>query len=229
MARGDRNACAAALERRNGLSHELALQVADNRIRLREAMRRSKPYAEIVRDGPSTERRRLGLLAVVLAAVLVAVFLGARSLDRQAEAGRALEQQSLASLDAARVAEKPKTEEPAAATVPTFAVERDPVGKITRVTAGQPDAVVEGLCRTLSPSGSCFQSEIQHTEPRYPGRRIGRFVGKDLDQPFTVYIQRERSTGRWAVGTGLRPITLITDAGRPITAPTHPDATAGES
>jgi hypothetical protein len=230
VARGSRRAYVAALQRRNGLPLSLALQVADNRLRLYEALGRSDrelALAHLTQRAREFGRRRLlALVLVFVSAVYVVGHYGKERWERQTEVGREMERAWLTAT-AMPAAKRNVPHSRSAVTEPTSTVktERNPAGYVTRVSAGSPSAVIDALCRAFSLSGSCRRSEVRDTEPRYPGRRIGSFVAEE-NGIYMVHIRRDRSSGRWLVGTGLQPVTPFPDTGRSSFAP-PPRATGG--
>ncbi len=206
--RGNRRAYAEHLARRFRLSEDLALRVTDNRARLTDALRATgripghpEPRGGI--DAP----RRLQALTLVFGLLALSGLFGLSEWQRQREMGRRLEAlQMSASQELV-----PRTDS-ADAVAPhgsRTSIERDDWGRITKVSAGHPADVLSALCEA-TPFGACGMMEIQPTEPPFPGRRVGRFsVRHATEQTEALTIRRDRETGRWVAGTGLRPIVSV--------------------
>lgn len=211
--RGNRRAYADDLEQRYSLPPVVALQVADNRVRLREALekldRLTAPPIRIPKPPrPFPWDRIVG--AVAIACVVLALGHHVQRLwSDQVAVGRELELASFAAID--RLAAQP-AQTLSANPGSGVAVQRDELGRITRVSAGKPASVLETLCRIASGSTSCVWMELEKVEPRQAGRRVGRFVDAIDGITWAVVIRRDLSSGRWLSGTGLRPIVPVPEA-----------------
>ena len=217
--RGNRRAYTEHLVQRFRLSEDLALRVTDNRARLTDVLRATgripghpEPRGGI--DAP----RRLQALTLVFGLLALSGLFGLSEWQRQREMGRRLEAlQMSASREVV-----PRTDS-ADAVVPQgsrTSIERDDWGRITKVSAGHPADVLSALCEA-TPFGACGMMEIQPTEPPFPGHRVGSFaVVHTVGQSQALAIRRDRETGRWVVGTGLRPIITVPEedsSGAPAT------------
>jgi hypothetical protein len=150
---------------------------------------------------------------VVAIALFLATRYGVRSWDNQVRVARDLEKLSFAT--AARRPAASAVRQAIEPVASRLTVQRDEFGRVTRVSAGRPRAVLEELCRLASPSGSCAATELRHTEPSYPGHRIGRFTASEGGAlGWVVRIRLDRASRRWFTGTGLRPIEPIPDDGK---------------
>lgn len=215
IARGNREAYALKLQRRHGLTPELAMRVTDNRMRIAEALR------EMERQRTATEASRprsWHLPGLILLFIALAAFSADRRWTRERDIGRELEKRSLAqeTRRQAVLALLGAELEPAPAPPSRVEIERDPDGWVTRVTASHPDEVLASFCATLIDTGSCASMQIGPTLPASAGRRLGWFM-LDNGSPtiWSVQIRRQSRTGRWSVGTGLRPIVPFSLDGAP--------------
>ncbi len=208
--RGNRRAYTEHLVQRFRLSEDLALRVTDNRARLTDVLRATgripghpEPRGGI--DAP----RRLQALTLVLGLLALFGLFGLHEWERQREMGRRLEALQIPAFQEV----VPRTES-TDAVVPQdsrTSIERDDSGRITKVSAGHPADVLSALCQA-TPLGACGMMEIQPTEPPFPGRRVGHFaVVHSIEQSQALTIRRDRETGRWIAGTGLRPIVIEPD------------------
>lgn len=208
--RGNRQTYAFHLSQRFGISEILAFRVTDNRARLVDVLRamgkipgHPKPRGGI--DAP----RRLQVLTLVLGLIALSGLFGLHERQRQREMGRRLE---VIQLSASPQAVPPTDSTDAVvAQVSRTSIERDASGRITKVSAGHPADVLAALCEA-TPLGACTTVELQPTEPPFPGRRVGRFgVGHVIERSESLTIRRDRQTGRWVAGTGLRPIVTVAE------------------
>jgi hypothetical protein len=214
-ARGSREAYSIGLQRRYELTPSLALEVADNRLSLHEALEiLDRQLSGNLFEFTETDRRALWfwLLAavVITGAVLFSARYGGQLWEHQVRVARELETRSLSSVSrpvAASAHKQPIVDSPAG-----LEVRRDADGRVTQVAAGRPGAVLEEICRLASASGSCQWKELQRLQPRHAGHRVGRFAPtRDGDEVWAVRIRRSRSSGRWIAGTGLRPLEPVPD------------------
>ena len=214
--RGNRRAYAESLSLRLGLTIDLALKVADKRIRLYDAVRQMEKVSE--KEGPQDDLDRpirWQLAAWLLGPLIVAGLLGTYQWQRQQRIGREVEQFSLPTL------QPEVTENPGAGAAPTpvewpARIERDEQGRVTRVSAGHPAAVLTVFCDVATAFGTCGSMELVPTRPPFPGRRLGRItVAPNLQDPVVILIRRDRSSG-WFVGTGLRPIVPALEVESPV-------------
>jgi len=209
-ARGSREAYAVGLQHRYQLTSALALEVADNSMTLLEALetldRQNKgALSELTGTRTRFSWRLLPVALVMACALFVLARYGEGLWESHSRIGRELERLSFAAISKARPTSLRR--EPIGSPVVGPQVQRDELGRVTRVEGGRPIAVLEEICRLASASGSCPWMEVRHTEPRYPGLRIGRFAAGPGDgEIWAVMIRRNRSSGRWSVGTGLRPV-----------------------
>ncbi len=210
--RGNRRAYTDHLVQRFRLSEDLALRVTDNRARLTDVLRATGriPGHPEPRGGIDVPRR-LQALTLVLGLFVLSALFGLHEWQRQREMGRRLEVLQMSTSPKA----VPPTDSTDAA-VPQdsrTSIERDESGRITKVSAGHPTDVLAALCEA-TPLGACDMMEIQPTEPPFAGHRVGRFaVGHVIERSEVLTIRRDRETGRWVAGTGLRPIVTVAEQG----------------
>ena len=204
--RGNRVAYAEHLAQRFRLSERLALRVTDNRARLADVLRATgKISGHPPPRGGIGAPQRLQALTLVLGLLALSGLFGLHEWRHQREMGRRLEALQIP----APQAEVPPTDSTHAVAPPRgsrTSIERDGWGRITKVSAGHPADVLSALCEA-TPFAACGMMEIRPTEPPFPGRRVGRFsVRHATEQTEALTIRRDRETGRWVAGTGLRPI-----------------------
>jgi len=210
--RGNRQTYATHLSGRFGLSENLALRVTDNRVRLADALRatgRIPGHPEPGRgiDAPG----RLQALTLILGLLTLGGLFGIHEWQRQREMGRQMESLQMAGTsETAAPAEIPA--QVVASRESRASIERDELGRITRVSAGHPADVLAALCEeTLH--GACWATELQPTEPPSPGRRLGRVtIVHTVGDSAALPIHRDRQSGRWIAGTGLGPIIPAPEA-----------------
>jgi len=217
-ARGSREAYAVGLQCRYQLSNALALKVADNRVSLIDALEILDRQAAGALSELTDTRRRFRWQLLPFAVVIAGILLlwgryGEQLWEDQSRIALDMEQLSFAAVSQPPAA--PVRQEQDGAPAAGLKVWRDEFGQVTQVSASRPIAVLEEICRLASSSGSCEWMEVRHTEPRYPGRRIGRFTAAHGDgEVWVVRIRLNRSSGRWFVGTGLRPVEPVPDGER---------------
>ncbi len=208
--RNNRQAYASALCRRYGLTNELALEVADNRIRLYEALRRRVTPAHVSRAPRFRLSRRAAVWIGVVAAVTVLGLAGqmAYMWNRQVETARELERRSMEqqSQGGADAFPSPGVETSRAK------IERDAQGRITRVTATRSDQVMETICSEAVPLGYCVTLDIVQVMREYPDARVARFTdATDPDKAWIVHLRRDRRAGLWSAGDGHSPLVAVID------------------
>ena len=206
IARGNRETYALDLQRRHGLSADLAMRVTDNRMRIAEALREMERQVTVAQ---ASRPVRWHLPVVVLLFVALAVVAANQRWTRERDIGRQLERRSLINgLGTQAIAAPLEAElEPAPGPTSRVEVERDQSGWVTRVTASHPDEVLAGFCATLTYAGACASMQTGPTLPALAGRRLGWFMLNNASPTtWSVQIRQQHGTGRWSVGTGLRPI-----------------------
>jgi len=209
--RGDRKALAASLALKHKLPAHLAVQVADNRITVRQAL--SLKVKEKTRQVPpsriSVPRGPMnyiiyGIGAVVLCGLGVQIFhawgeyqtlRGANLIATQANAAARARQARL----------KPTPPPPP----PPLTVDKtDAVGQLTQITGPDPRTVLISFCQTGRQSGHWVPIEIVPAVPPHPSLKLGIF--RSLDQPGAppraIRIWEDAKTGRWVAGDGRGPI-----------------------
>ena len=228
-ARGSREAYSIGLQRRYKLTSALAIDVADNRLSLHEALEILDRQASgnlLELTDPNRRERRFWLpVAVVIAGSLL--FLGRygdRLWEHQVRVARELEQRVL--ISASRPPAASAHKRPIAESTLGLKVLRDAHGRVTQVSGGRPVAVLEEICRLASASGFCEWKELHQLQPRHAGHRVGRFAPtRDGGEIWVVRIRLNRSSGRWIAGTGLRPLEPVPDSmferPVPVPAPAH--------
>jgi hypothetical protein len=201
--RGDRESYIARLESRFDLPRDLAHRVADGRARLKLAVEECERRRAVTNVGRAIHWRRVIIILALTA--LAAGFFGTVHLARQREIARELESAALT------VHQPPAAAESSDQEAPPGRVERDADGWVTRVTAGHPADALSTFCTLATPRAGCSSLGVLQTEPRFPGRRVGRFTLDSDERTWLIPIRRENDSGRWAIGTGLRPIAPTTE------------------
>jgi hypothetical protein len=85
---------------------------------------------------------------------------------------------------------------------PLSEVERNPSGRLVRVTAPTPPGVLVAYCDAAA---ICIPHtlEVAMTVPRQPGVRVGTYRDSSEGSATRgIFIFRQRSTGRWVAGDG---------------------------
>lgn len=224
-ARGSREAYSIGLQRRYGLTSVLALEVADNRLSLHEALeildrQASGTLFELTDTNPRTRWFWLPVAVMIAGSLLFLGRYGDQLWEHQVRVARELEQRSLA--PASRSPAAAARKQPIADSAVGLKVLRDAYGRVTLVSAGRPVAVLDEICRLASESGSCAWKQLRQLRPRHAGHRVGRFApAQDDGEIWVVRIHLNRSSGRWIAGTGLRPLEPVPDGmrERPILVP----------
>jgi hypothetical protein len=206
--RGSRQALAVRMAKRHDLPIELALDVADNRLTVREALaKRPRPKPEIIiPPEPATPSQIafVGWLAAVLA-VLIGVF-GWVMWKRDLSGARP-ESQPPATDSAVKAEPAPA---PSAADLLSLTdVETDKRGRLTRVTGPNPRTVLLAYCRANPRAAQLEPIGLAAAIPPFPGTQLGLF--RDIGQENSIRaftIRKDGKTGRWVAGNGRRPITI---------------------
>jgi hypothetical protein len=209
-ARGGREAYVVGLQHRYELTPTLAYEVADNSLTLLEALdildrQNDGALPELTGTRSLQYRRLVPLVLVFVGALLFLGQFGERLWNEQGRVARGLEQLSFAVSSRLETSTVGRVLPEARAI--RSKVERDEQGRITLVSGRKPSAVVEEICRLASSTGSCAWMEVRPMKPGHPGLRLGRFAAApDDSERWSVLIRRNRSSGRWFAGTGLKPL-----------------------
>jgi hypothetical protein len=185
--RGKREACAARLATRHRLPTEIAYAVADNRLPLLEALRQrapeTKPITVRIESRPRLGPRRFAVAAtIVLALVIAGLHLVTR---RPAETG-----------GRSRVI------------VGEAEVVRNAAGRVVRVIATDPDAVLVTYCREGGAAGRLRAVGLMPAPSETTSVRIGLL--REASRPDAlqaIAIRKDPATDRWFSGDGVRPLT----------------------
>ena len=218
--RGQRDAYAADLQSRFDLSLDLALRVTDGRMRLGNAVEERARRRAVAQAGPPVNLRRIA--AILTLVVFVAVFFNASRLARLKDVVRKLERTAAAATTQAAVQPDGADSTSSGGEQSRSRVERDADEWVTRVTAAHPAEALATYCAEATPGSRCVSLDIVPVTPSFPGRRLGRFT-LYIDGPtWLVPIRRDRGSGRWVIGTGLRPIVPT------VQVPADGDETPGD-
>jgi hypothetical protein len=226
LRRGNRNAYAEDLSRRYLLSTELALEVTDNRARLFDVLQKTGqiPGHPAPRKGTDGVVK-LQLVTLLFGSLVLGGLFGVQQWQRQGDIARRVER---ASLSAPAPVPAPRAHTPSAPAAvldeTRMSIERDELGRVTKISAGHPADVLAAFC-SAARGVTCVTKEIRPSEPRFPGRRMGYLtVAHTAEDSRVVPIRRDHRSGRWYAGTGLGPIVSDgaderSDQGEPAAAP----------
>jgi hypothetical protein len=184
-ARGKREAYAQWVRDRYGVSAETAYAVADNRVALRDVAPRQPPDAtETPSPAPRPTRAPARLL---LGLALLAMLLAAAWLRW----GPAPEPSRV------RTTRGPDS----------TAVHTDAAGSVVRVIGLSPEDVLDAFCREAGPGRRLGAAGLMPAASDGSSVRIGLL--RDASEPdalLAIAIRRDRSSGRWFAGDGVRPL-----------------------
>jgi hypothetical protein len=216
MTRGNRDAFAARLMRRHGLSEDVAYQVTDNRLSLREAMRQKEeqdeestfaveplPVASKPRRASASRAQKLVVFGV--AALGVSAVIWTTWSDRSVDERRPVRQPNVASA-------QPTASESETAPVPVLDVESDApagrievrtdeAGRLLEVNGPDPSSVLAAYCEAAPTDLGLAPLEITNTVPRFRHARLGTFRDfAAMDSDYAIRIRKDWRTGRWIAG-----------------------------
>jgi hypothetical protein len=212
MTRGERNAFASRLGRRHRLSKELAYDVTDNRLSLRDALRRNEkaqkvsPLARL--DADDETRASIApaqAVAVLCLAVAILTFVTWRAWSEHFVTERdPIRTMSVGTPPAGPNDGAPPTARPASKSDPLLAatgVRKDSLGRVLEVTGPDPKSVLIAYCEASESILGLSPLEITGTVPRFRNARLGLFrdLGA-LDSVYAIRIRKDASTGRWSAG-----------------------------
>jgi len=211
LERGDRVAFASRLTRRHGMSLDLAFQVADNRLSLREALTMhaaaGSPKIGATEPHARASGRKVWLSfigATLLVAVAALMWIGfANSPEVDDSRGSAV---------GARTAAWKHVE-----------LQTDELGRIVSISAPDPTAVLRGFCQPKPSQQRCEPVEIRAAVSGAPGLRWGIFraTGKNLGLR-AIEIRRGGTVRSWTAGDGSEPIDEVAAPESPPGTPTIP-------
>ncbi len=182
-ARGKRDAYAERLAARHGLSRSVAFAVADNRTSLIDTLheQEAKHLAELAAESSSGLRLKLAAAAVFVVAFAVAGWQPWNPREARADTrARVMARESGLITDAR--------------------------GRVVRVIAEDPESVLATFCEG-TPEKDIQALGVMPSSAESPTTRIGVIRdGNHPDQPLAIAIRRDRSSGQWYSGDGLRPL-----------------------
>lgn len=210
--RGNREALAARIAERHGLSEELAGHVADNRLTLLVALRKHRPQNRVpvvTRVGPGTRSGGIAqwAIAVVSLALVAGGVLGWQATRVQSEP-------SVRSLDAARAATPLGDDSDNDSADPTprekvlrsaTQVELDGKGQVTRVVGPDPRSVAIAYCDAAG-EHACRVLDVTPSIPPQTRSRLGVVRDADTGAFFTLSLLQDRESRRWVAGNGATPL-----------------------
>ena len=212
-----RQAVPARLVQRHGMSRGLALQVADNRVSLGQALRRLK-QTKASKDAQSRVSRRPGVTRAQVSLVGVVGLVAVAALGWHFWSNRLAVERTPAPTTHASTVEPdspgPVTI-PAETTPPTreevlqaaTQVRRDGEGNVVEVRGPDPASVLASFCDASSEGPGREPIEITSTVPASQEARLGLFRDfSSMESAWMVRIRRDGQTGRWVAGNGLHPV-----------------------
>jgi hypothetical protein len=213
--RGDHDALVKRLAQRHRLTHDLAAQVAENRITVHQALQRktATEAQEVPRSQTSISH---GVWNFTIATLGCLILLGAG-----ARAWQEWEEYLTTKADAAQrpaiilpTAPAPPAQAPqggthSAPSTPSLTLPvTDAAGQIIMVTGPDPRSVLVAFCNTGHNAGRRQAFAISPASPPSGTARIGLF--RNLEQPDApmraIRIRRDTRSGRWLSGDGHSPI-----------------------
>jgi len=210
--RGDRKALAASLALKHKLPAHLAVQVADNRITVRQAfaLKAKERTRQVPPSRISVPRGPMAYLVYAVGAVVLCG-LGVQSFRAWGEykmlrGANLIATQANAAARARQARLKPTPPPPPP---PPVTVDKtDAIGHLTQITGPDPRSVLISFCQTGRQSGLLVPIEIAPAVPPHPSLSFGIF--RSLDQPGAppqaIRIWEDAKTGRWVAGDGRGPI-----------------------
>ena len=219
--RGERRPLATRVAQRHRLPLDLALQVADNRITVYQALTQ-KAAREIHTDpnAPIGGAQRLRNVMLYGVATMIVFGLGVHILGVWEEyremRGAAAATPRIAA--AAPFFSTQEQKEAAAVAPPPLTVpQTDSTGQLVGVEGPDPRSVLIAFCSTGRHGQHRSPIEIMPAVPPNPYVRFGIFRNPDQPDapPRAIRIRKDRESGRWIAGDGRHPVS--TDP-----APAHP-------
>jgi hypothetical protein len=207
--RGSREAFASKLIARHGLSRSLALDVADNRLPLIQAVRQRGPVEPIRADGPpaAPRTRKVALAAAVL--VCLVFLAGAITLAIRIASSSADEQSS--SFATSRL------------TIDSANILRDHLGRVIEISGNDPREVLFAYCDRVGDGASHTPLEISQSVPPQADLRLGVFRNTALGgSKFAIRIKRRGDTESWFAGGDGKPVPVIAAPDLPPDTPRVP-------
>jgi hypothetical protein len=182
--RGKREVFARRLVERHGLSEQQALEVADNKVPLLEAVRRNRPAPRLeVVSLPRTRRRGPSVAVAIFVLLLVASGI---AVTLQSEKPQPVEREVRSS--------GPKVIASLEDAVPELV--RNDRGELVEISAGNPRSILDTYCRTLT-RGTVDPVAIERAGDGWTGlyRQNGRLYG--------ITIRRDAEREVWVAGNSV--------------------------
>ena len=213
--RGDREALIHRLAQRHRLPSQLAVQVAENRITVHQALqRKAATEAQEVPRPQTSISHGVWNFTIATLGCLILLGAGARAwqeweeyLTTKADAA----QRPALVLPSAPVApaEAPQGGSHAAPSTPSLTLPvTDAAGQLIMVTGPDPRSVLVAFCNTGHNAGRRQAFAIGPSSPPSGTARVGLF--RNLEQPNApmraIRIRRDTRSGRWMAGDGHQPI-----------------------
>ncbi len=184
-ARGKRDAYAERVAARHGVSQSVAYDVADNRTSLIDTLheKEEKQLAELAAESSSNLRLKLAAAAVFVVAFAVVGWQPWNSRQARTDTrARVMSRESGLIIDTQ--------------------------GRVVRVVGDDPESVLATFCEGAPNNKDIQALGVMPSSAESPTTRIGVIRdGNHPDQPLAIAIRRDRSSGQWYSGDGLRPLT----------------------
>ena len=207
--RGSRSAFASRLVARHELSESAALDVADNKIPLIDAIRQrgareAIKVRELVTSGPS-QRLPLLVMALVLVVLAASAFKSWQKIDAAATSERAAAAEKIR-----RVIESTKTR-------------LDDQGRVTEISGTDPRHVLIAYCNKVDGKKRPTPVEIVQPNPPENGVRMGVFTDpRNGGDRYAIRIERRGGARSWVAGGNGEPVAVVQAPDVPPLAPRIP-------
>jgi len=213
LKRGDREAFASNLVRRHGLRWSVALEVADNRVGLRDALREERE-ARQEQVQVLAQTRRKGGVSLLQAAILLAIVVPIVSvLTWRAQTSPRTERPAVVVVDPEMETPEQPVPLPNPVSPPLMAataVRTDDVGRLLEIVGPDPKTVLVRYCEAHPSASRLEPLEVIDAVPVARDRRLGLFRDYDsFDSTYAIPIRLDFRTDRWVVGGGDDPIEPI--------------------
>jgi hypothetical protein len=213
--RGDRDALVRRLAQRHRLTHDLAVQVAENRITVHQALqRKTATEAQEVPRPQTSISHGVWNFTIATLGCLVLFGAGARAWQEWEEylttkADAAQRPALILPATPAPPAQAPQGGSHSAPSTPSLTLPvTDAAGQIIMVTGPDPRSVLVAFCNTGHNAGRRQAFAISPASPPSGTARLGLF--RNLEQPNApmraIRIRRDTRSGRWLAGDGHSPI-----------------------
>ena len=207
--RGSRSAFVSRLVSRHGLSESVALDVADNKIPLIEAIRKRGARKPIQVPQPVTSGPPQRMALLVTALVLVVLAAGAFK--------------SWQKIDAAATSERVAAAEKLRRVIESTNTRLDDRGRVTEINGSDPRHVLIAYCSKVNGDKRPKPVEIVQPDPPENGVRLGIFTDpRHGGDRFAIRIERRGGVRSWVAGGDGEPVAVFEAPDVPPLAPRIP-------